>query len=384
MTGTRGARARGARRRARCRSRCWPSWAGRAPRTRSSPSARRRWRRSPPRRMCARSSADARASGSCSRRTPTRSARGRARTASPRRSSRWCATARADGFDALATFAPSATTQRARLAERDALDLPARARALATALRDAGFSLDACAPALDAFAHPSHEIVETQAASTGDEARSRGSSRATSRATAAKRSSRPTCARRATRRATPDLRAAILAADPGSAVTGLRRDRPRAPRRARARPLPRGRASRSSSSRSRCASRCGARGTRSSRCDARVRDGVGRRGDARARRAVARLRRARPAGALRRDHRRVDVPAPRGERAAARRPRFARKGPLVAATALTTAAGFVALVACRFDGLRDLGVVGTLGVLAGLVAALVVVPATLRVMRTGD
>src|ERR1700677_580173 len=51
------------------------------------------------------------------------------------------------------------------------------------------------------------------------------------------------------------------------------------------------------------------------------------------------------------------------------------QGPLVAATALTTAAGFAALATCRFDGLRDLGEVGTAGVLAGLVAALVVVPA---------
>jgi predicted RND superfamily exporter protein len=56
------------------------------------------------------------------------------------------------------------------------------------------------------------------------------------------------------------------------------------------------------------------------------------------------------------------------------------QGPLVAATALTTAAGFAALVACRFDGLRDLGMVGTLGVLAGLLAALVVVPAALCVL----
>jgi hypothetical protein len=56
------------------------------------------------------------------------------------------------------------------------------------------------------------------------------------------------------------------------------------------------------------------------------------------------------------------------------------QGPLVAATALTTAAGFAALAACRFEGLRDLGIVGTIGVLAGLVAALVVVPASLRVL----
>jgi predicted RND superfamily exporter protein len=56
------------------------------------------------------------------------------------------------------------------------------------------------------------------------------------------------------------------------------------------------------------------------------------------------------------------------------------QGPLVAATALTTAAGFAALIACRFDGLRDLGAIGTIGVLAGLLAALVVVPAALRVV----
>ncbi|MDP8999718.1 MAG: hypothetical protein M3O46_06370, partial [Myxococcota bacterium] len=60
------------------------------------------------------------------------------------------------------------------------------------------------------------------------------------------------------------------------------------------------------------------------------------------------------------------------------------QGPLVAATALTTASGFFALVGCRFDGLRDLGEVGTLGVLAGLVAALVVVPAALRIVQGDD
>lgn len=53
------------------------------------------------------------------------------------------------------------------------------------------------------------------------------------------------------------------------------------------------------------------------------------------------------------------------------------QGPLVSATALTTAAGFAALAICEFDGLRDLGIVGTLGVVVGLVASLVVVPAAL-------
>jgi predicted RND superfamily exporter protein len=55
-----------------------------------------------------------------------------------------------------------------------------------------------------------------------------------------------------------------------------------------------------------------------------------------------------------------------------------REGPPVAATALTTAAGFAALGLCDFDGLRDLGWVGALGSTVGLAVALVVVPAGLR------
>ncbi|MFT3766686.1 MAG: MMPL family transporter [Minicystis sp.] len=59
-----------------------------------------------------------------------------------------------------------------------------------------------------------------------------------------------------------------------------------------------------------------------------------------------------------------------------------REGPPVAATALTTAAGFAALGLCEFDGLRDLGWVGALGSVVGLVVALLVVPAGLR-LTTG-
>jgi hypothetical protein len=49
------------------------------------------------------------------------------------------------------------------------------------------------------------------------------------------------------------------------------------------------------------------------------------------------------------------------------------QGPRVVATALTTAAGFAALLACRFEGLHDVGAVGALGSVLGLVAALGVV-----------
>jgi predicted RND superfamily exporter protein len=46
---------------------------------------------------------------------------------------------------------------------------------------------------------------------------------------------------------------------------------------------------------------------------------------------------------------------------------------------LTTAAGFGALVVCRFGGLVDVGKVGALGSAAGLLCALVVIPAGFRV-----
>ncbi|MBW2453835.1 MAG: MMPL family transporter [Deltaproteobacteria bacterium] len=60
-----------------------------------------------------------------------------------------------------------------------------------------------------------------------------------------------------------------------------------------------------------------------------------------------------------------------------------REGPPVATTALTTAAGFAGLVMCEFDGLRHLGMVGALGSLTGLVVALVIVPAGLRLAPGG-
>ena len=57
------------------------------------------------------------------------------------------------------------------------------------------------------------------------------------------------------------------------------------------------------------------------------------------------------------------------------------EGPSIAATALTTAAGFGALAFCDFDGLADLGKVGAIGSAAGLVVAIVVVPAGLRLTQ---
>ncbi len=56
------------------------------------------------------------------------------------------------------------------------------------------------------------------------------------------------------------------------------------------------------------------------------------------------------------------------------------EGPPIAATALTTAVGFGALAFCDFDGLRDLGLVGAIGSTVGLLVALIVVPAGLRLL----
>jgi predicted exporter len=67
------------------------------------------------------------------------------------------------GVDSLGTFAPAPATQRARLAERDRLDLPAHVAALTEALRTAGFDPEACAPAFAAFVHPSEAIVPLDA-----------------------------------------------------------------------------------------------------------------------------------------------------------------------------------------------------------------------------
>ena len=56
------------------------------------------------------------------------------------------------------------------------------------------------------------------------------------------------------------------------------------------------------------------------------------------------------------------------------------EGPPVVTTALTTAAGFGGLILCDFDGLRHLGMVGAIGSIMGLVVAVLLVPAGLRLV----
>jgi hypothetical protein len=65
-----------------------------------------------------------------------------------------------EGYDALATIAPAPETQRFRIEERDALNLPARADALTLALEHEGFAVVEFRAALDAFEHPSKRITD--------------------------------------------------------------------------------------------------------------------------------------------------------------------------------------------------------------------------------
>jgi uncharacterized protein len=279
-----------------------------------------------------------------------------------------------DGFDSLTTYDPSDDTQRARLAARDALDLPSRGKALAAGLRDGGYDVDAFAAALEAFAHPSHDLLPAFDEGAFAWVVARHVARDDSDtlvATYVRPSDDPA--------AGEAIRASVARADPGSVVTGF-----------------------------------GA-------IDRALRDALGHDlvlvgGVALVVVALAMrlaLRSAR--------HALVALATLACEMAAVGvamrvmgigfhvydalvlpvlfgvtidesmfllhaagslsiEEALRTQGPLVAATALTTAAGFAALAACRFEGLRDLGIVGTIGVLAGLVAALVVVPASLRVL----
>jgi predicted RND superfamily exporter protein len=285
-----------------------------------------------------------------------------------------------EGFDALAAVLPARATQERRLAERDALDLPGRREELRAALVDRGFDPEGCAPAFAAFEHPSHDlatldrataarwIVLRHLATEGDD-------------TLAATYVRP----RGTREADARALAAIHAADPDAIVTGypfletelravLARDLPRIAivalvlvALALRTMLGRARDVLLALSAIVAELACVGLAMRALHLGWHVYDAlvlpvlVGVTIDE----SMFLLAAARDAGE------RVDAV----DRA------LVAQGPLVVSTGLTTAAGFAALLACRFDGLRDLGAVGTLGVILGLAAALLVVPAGLRLAK---
>jgi predicted RND superfamily exporter protein len=279
------------------------------------------------------------------------------------------------GFDALAAFAPAAVTQLSRLAERDALDLPARRFLLEKQLRDVGFDLGAFGPALDAFARPSHEVVQDPAEGAGGRswvvARHLARDNETLVATYVHLGDDPDGARL--------VREAVLRADPLAAVTGFDAiDRELRALLGRDLPVVGVVAFLLVAVAMRLALKSGRHALVAMATLACEVGAVGV-----AMRALAVRWHVYDALVLpvlfgvTIDESMFLLHAAR-EHSMSEALRI--QGPLVAATALTTAAGFAALLACRFDGLRDLGAVGAFGVLAGLAAALVVVPAATRVL----
>jgi predicted RND superfamily exporter protein len=279
-----------------------------------------------------------------------------------------------DGFDALSTLAPSSPTVASRLAARDALDLPSRRPALEAALREAGFDVSAFTGALDAFAHPSPPLAEMPS----DDALAWFQRRHVAHEgaeTIVATYIRPSPGREAA----AEVRSVVARVDSTTRLTGLD-----AVERVLRELLPR---------------------------DLVVVGAVALLLVAVAMRLALRRMSAalvalatlgcemglvglsmRLLGLRWHVYDALVVPVLFGItidesmfllHAAAARPlgeALAKQGPLVAATALTTAAGFAALGLCRYTGLHDLGLVGTLGVLAGLVAALLVVPSAMRLM----
>lgn len=288
-----------------------------------------------------------------------------------------------DGMDSLASYAPAAATRRARLRERDQLDLPRRRANLEAALADAGFDLAACAPAMAAFASPTPDEPRTEIglAKSLDWVRSRHVRRDGPR-TMAVTYVRPS------RDATKVARtlAVIAGADSEAIVTGYPHLEV-ALRESLARDLPR---------------------IALVACFVvaiALRAMLGRLLDVGVALSTIVVEIAAVAVLMRVFHVSWHVydalvlpvlvgvtidesmfllhAARQGQRGGkggddAIVEALAEQGPLVVATALTTAAGFAALLFCRFEGLFDLGAVGVMGVLLGLLAALVIVPAGLR------
>jgi predicted exporter len=288
-------------------------------------------------------------------------------------------------FDALTSFGPAPDTQRMRLQERDALDLPSLAPRLEAALSAAGFDLTACAPALDAFRHPSHQImplVDPNGELGWIVARHRAEETIGKKETIVALYVRPHTDEASIQRA----RTALRAADPHMVITGYTHLEA-ALKRTLSHDLP---------------------------IVALValvlvaitlRAALGRVRDVVLAIVTVVVELAIVAGLMRLFQLRWHVydalvlPVLIGitiDEAmfllhAARDAKgnqdpiahtIEAQGPLVASTALTTAAGFAALMACRFDGLHDLGAVGAVGSVAGLLCALLLVPSGLRASRS--
>lgn len=276
------------------------------------------------------------------------------------------------GFDALAQTLPASTTQKARLAERDRLDLPSRREALAKALADEQFAVSEFTPALDAFSHPSSDVGDAAMSHAGEWLLRRHlghDDKGTIVVTNVRLTADPA----------KDLEARTLihAADPSSVLTGFT-ELEASLRRTLNRDLPRV-----------------------------LIVAIGMVGIVLAislRRVSAVLLAfavlvveiaivllvARVIGVRWHVYDALVLPVLLGitldealflieaSRTRSIEEALAEQAPLASATALTTAAGFGALVTCRFSGLVDVGKVGALGSTVGLISAFVVIPAGLR------
>jgi len=283
------------------------------------------------------------------------------------------------GFDALARIAPSPELQRARLAERDRLDLPARKVMLARLLSEEGFSVEAFEPALDAFEHPSQNLEDVLAS---DDPAIRWLRRRhlaeDEQGTVVLTHVRPA----ETPGADAATRATLRAADPGAILTGFA-DLERGLAETLAHDLPRVLG--------------GALGL------VILVLGVSLRRVSRVLLAIGVLvveiaivlGLSRIVGVRWHVYDALVLPVLLGitldevlfllesaERHGSIDEALAEQAPLATATALTTASGFVALVVCRFDGLVDVGKVGALGSTVGLLVSLVLIPAAFRLRRS--
>ncbi|MBS2020055.1 MAG: MMPL family transporter [Deltaproteobacteria bacterium] len=279
-----------------------------------------------------------------------------------------------DGFDALGTVAPSLSVQHARIAARDALDLPGRRALLERVLREEGFAPDAFAPALEAFAHPSIEVSDVPA----DEP-----SIAWLRRRHLGRDDKGVLAVTFVRLSKDDAmreqaRATLRAADPEAVLTGFA-DLEVSLRDTMSRDLPR--------------VLVAAAGivVLVLGLSLRKASAVALAGLVLVVEIAIVMIAARVLGVRWHVYDALVLPVLLGitldealflleaSKRGSIEEALAEQAPLATTTALTTAAGFGALVICKFGGLVDVGKVGALGSAAGLLCALVIIPAGFRV-----
>ena len=276
-----------------------------------------------------------------------------------------------EGYDALASVAPAPETQRFRLAERDALELPARVDALTLALEHEGFAVLEFRAALDAFEHPSMRVTDD----APDWIKRRHL------ADGARGPLAVTFVRLSSGRDGTDARTVLQAADPDAVITGFA-DLERGLTASLERDLPRVLA--------------GAMVIVLFVLGASLR----RPGKV----ALAFVVLAIEIALVLLVGRAFEVhwhvydalvlPVLLGitldevlflldaaQRSGSIETALAEQAPLGTATALTTAAGFGALVICTFPGLVDVGKVGAIGSTVGLFVAVVAIPAFYRVAR---